>query len=439
MHNIVVIGGGFAGTSLVKQLERELPVNWQPVLISEENCITYTPLLPEVVGGSLLPGHAVAPIRKMLGRSQYLRGRVEAVDLQQRRIDYVAGRHHSLHYDELVFACGKVPNVELIEGTAQHSLPLKTLGDALYIRNRIIVSLEQAEQEDDPEVRRRLTTFIILGGGSSGVEVAGSIADFFNEALKYYPRLRDTESKVIVLEMAQRLVSEFPPSLGEAASRLMQQNGIDIRLQTSAVRVNDEGVETSQGEWIESNNVICTIGTSPHPLLQALGIVGDRGLVTTNADMSVVDSEGVWAIGDCAAVVNAHDNTLSPPTAQFAARQGKQLARNLLRRIHGKPTRAFRYHSRGHLASIGHRRAIAHVLGVRLSGFPAWLLWRAVYLFMLPTLMRKLQVFSEWNLELLFPRDMTQLHLHTSAPSMDAEQDQDPQAQFVERRSAASR
>ena len=411
MSTIVVVGGGFAGTAAVRRLERRAPEDWQVVLVSEENFMIYTPLLAEVVGASLLPGHIVAPIRRMLRRTRYYQARVEEIDLRQHVIRYSSRGLHELSFDHLVLACGRIADIGIAEGMPEHGLSLKTLGDALHIRNRIITRLEQAELEHDADVRRTLTSFIVVGGGSSGVEVAGAIADFMRAACKNYLRTGIMDISVILLESGDRLVPEFPASLGEAALKAMRDNGVEVHLDARVSMVSPQGVKTQSGDWFRGGNVICTIGTVPNPMLETLDIPAHKGLVSTRPDMSVPDLQGVWAIGDCAAVVNAHDGEPSPPTAQFAARQGKQVADNIVRAIRGESTRAFNYRSLGQLASIGHHRAIVHMTGLRLSGFPAWLLWRAVYLSMLPTFLRKLQVFSEWTIDLLFPRDTTQLYL----------------------------
>ncbi len=411
MSTIVVVGGGFAGTATVRRLERCVPGDWQVVLVSKENFMIYTPLLAEVVGASLLPGHIVAPIRRMLRRTRYYQVQVEEIDLRQHVIRYRSRELHEMSFDHLVLACGKVGDIGIAEGMPEQGLPLKTLGDALHIRNRIITRLEEAELEHDSDVRRTLTTFIVVGGGSSGVEVAGAIVDFVRAACKNYLRTTSLDARVILLESGDRLVPEFPASLGEAALKSMRDNGVEVHLDARVSKVTPLGVKTQSGDWFRGGNVICTIGTVPNPMLETLDIPTHKGLVSTRSDMSVPGLEGVWAIGDCAAVVNAYDGEPSPPTAQFAARQGKQVAENIGRAIRGESTRAFNYHSLGQLASIGHRRAIVHMTGLRFSGFPAWLLWRAVYLSMLPTFLRKLQVFSEWTLDLLFPQDTTQLHL----------------------------
>lgn len=416
MRNIVVIGGGFAGTTTAKYLEHHLSSEWQVMLLSEENYMVYTPLLPEVVGASLLPAHTVAPIRKILRRAKYFRARVQEIDLLTRSISFHNNKTHTLSYEHLVLAIGKVPNMSFIEGMAENAMPLKTVGDALHIRNQIIISLEQAELESDPELRRQLLTVIVIGGGSSGVEVAGSVADFMQAAKKYYPVMHEITPRVIILESAGKLLSEFPGSLGDSAMKLMQNNNIDIRLNTVASQISEDGVKINDNEWLQAKNIICTIGTVSNELVGNLKLPDDKGLIKTNNDMSVFGVDGVWAIGDCAAIVNKHNEQLSPPTAQFAVRQGKQAGKNIVRKIKGKKTRPFNYHSRGQFATIGHRRAVAHMYGIKLSGFPAWLIWRAVYLLMLPTWVRKLEVFSAWNLELLFPRDITQLHLARTKP-----------------------
>jgi NADH dehydrogenase len=421
MRNVVVIGSGFAGMAAVKRLERDLPHGWRVILVSEENYISFSPLLPEVVGASLLPGHAVAPLRLMVRRGHYYCTKVEWMDPDRRVVSIYADRSYTISYDHLVIACGNVPNLGMIDGMDRHALPLKTLGDALHIRNRVFAALERAELEDGLAACRRLSRFLVIGGGSSGVEVAGAIADLLRVARRYYPRLREDGYQVTLIEAGERLLVEFPSSLGEAALRHMRDNGIAVHLQTKASLVGPHGVRIDGNQWLEADTIICTIGTAPHPLVSDLKLATEKGLIATNPDMSVKMRSGIWAAGDCAFVINALNNEQSPPTAQFAVREGRQLARNIVRTINGKKTRAFRYRPRGELATIGHRRAVAHVLGLRLSGFPAWLLWRALYLMMMPTLLRKLQVFSEWGLSLAFPRDMTQLHLARSGEKSAAE------------------
>jgi NADH dehydrogenase len=300
-------------------------------------------------------------------------------------------------------------NLHLVKGMANYALPLKTLGDALFLRNRVISRLEQAELQPDVEARRWLTSFVVIGGGFSGVETAGELIDFLYASLRYYPRIRREDVSVTLLHSQERLLPELSASLGEFAGRKMLMRGIQVRLNARAVRIDDRVVTLADGETLAAGTVISTIGTMPNPILAELPVPKDRGRVVTAPDMSVPGHEGVWALGDCAAVPNAHDGKTSPPTAQFADRQARLLARNIVARIEGRPTRAFDYRPMGQLSSIGHNKAVAEMFGMRISGFVAWLLWRGVYLLKIPTLARKTRLFLEWNWAMFFPPDIAHL------------------------------
>lgn len=406
---ILIVGGGFAGVSAAKELERASPADVSIELLSQENYITYNPLLPEVVGASLLPGHVVAPLRQTLDRARVRMVRVDEIDLEERLVRYAGEGSGISQYDQLVLACGQSANLGIVKGMARYALPLKTLGDALFLRNRVIVRLEQAEQQPDPEARRWLTTFIVLGGGFSGVEVAGELVDFIRASRRYYPQIREDEVRVLLVHGNERLLPELSASLGEFAYRNMMKNGVDIRLKARAVRIDDRAVYLDDGEILSAGTVICTIGTAPNALVADLPLPKNRGRIEVAADMSVPGHPGVWAIGDCAAVINARDGKVCPPTAQSADRQGRQLARNIVSALAGKPTRAFAYKSAGQLSSIGHNKAVAEMFGLRVSGFIAWLMWRGVYLMKIPTLGRKARLFLEWNWAMFFPPDIAHL------------------------------
>ncbi|NIR61623.1 MAG: NAD(P)/FAD-dependent oxidoreductase [Gammaproteobacteria bacterium] len=404
---VAVVGGGFAGVALTRRLERDAGVRVR--LLSEENYVTYNPLLGEVVGASILPGHVVAPVRQMIRRAEFHMVRVTGVDLKARRLHYEGMRRGTLSYDALVLACGVRANLDLVPGMAEHAFPLKTLGDALHLRNRVLDRLEHAEMEPDAARRRRLVTFVVVGGGFSGVEVAGEINDFVRAASRYYPRIDASGCKVTLIHSRDRLLGEISPGLGHYALRKMRRAGVEVCLNARVALVHEAGVELVSGTSISAGTVICTIGTAPHPLIEQLPLPKQGGAVETRPDMSVPGHPGVWALGDCAAVTNAHDGKSAPPTAQLAVREAAQLAENLRRSIRGLPVRPFRHRSRGQLASIGHNKAVAQVFGLRLSGFPAWLLWRGFYLLKIPTLARKVRIFIEWNWEMLFPPDIVHL------------------------------
>jgi NADH dehydrogenase len=415
--HLLIIGGGFAGTTLAQALEHRLPPDWTLTLISQENFITYNPLLPEVVGASILPGHVIAPHRQMICCSSVCMAQVTQIDVERRVVSYVGERSGELPYDQLVLAFGSNANLDVVEGMSQHALPLKTLGDALFLRNRVIARLEEAELEPDDERRRWLTSFVVVGGGFSGVETVGELVDFLYASLRYYPRIRREDLRVTMLHGTDRLLPELSPSLGEFTLRKMRMRGVDVRLKARASRVDARGVTLGDGTFIEAGTVVCTIGTSPNPLLEQIPAPKVRGRLEVAADLSVTGLEGLWAAGDCAAVPNAYDGQTSPPTAQFATRQAKVLAHNIVASIAGRPTREFRFKPFGQLSSVGHNKAVAEIRGIKVSGFVAWLMWRGLYLLKIPTLARKTRLFLEWNWAMFFPPDISHLGYRRTMPS----------------------
>jgi NADH dehydrogenase len=408
-RNLVIIGGGFAGTRTAQLLEHALPPDWTLTLVSQENFITFNPLLPEVVGASILPGHVIAPHRQMIHCSHVCMAVVTDIDTESRIVHYLGEGTGRLRYDQLVLACGTNANLDIVRGMGQYALPLKTLGDALFLRNRVITRLEQAELQPDPAHRRWLMTFVVVGGGFSGIETAGELVDFLHASQRYYRHVRREDLRIVLLHSGERLLPELSPSLGAFTLRKMRRLGVEVRLNARAVRVTDRAVELDTGDLIESGTVVCTIGTEPNPLIEQLPATKTRGRLAVNPDLSVPGLAGVWAAGDCAAVPNARDGKVSPPTAQFAEAHARQLAANILAAIQGKATQPFSYRPRGQLSSIGHNKAVAEICGIKLSGFIAWLLWRGLYLLRIPTFARKSRLFLEWNWAMFFPPDISHL------------------------------
>jgi NADH dehydrogenase len=420
-RNIVIIGGGFAGTTLARTLERKLPAPWRAVLISEESYTTFNPMLAEVVGASVFPEHVVAPIRQMLHNSRFVMGRVAGVDFERRVVEAstLAGLQ-AIGYEHLVFAFGTRANLALVPGMAEHALPLKLVGDALFIRNRVLQRIARIELETDPALRRRLGHFVVIGGGFSGVEVAGELADFLGSVRRYYPRVGADELRVSLLQDADRLLLELPAPLGHSAAESLHSRDVDVRLKARAARVAADGVVLANGEWLDAATVICTIGTQANPLAAKVGLTLQRGRIETAADMSVPGVANIWAIGDCALVHNqagaprggvdaAAPAMFAPPTAQFAGAEAHALAHNLLAHIGAKPTRPFAYTSKGMMATTGHLKGVAQLAGLQLSGLPAWLLWRGYYLLRMPTLGRKVRIWVEWTWSMFFAADITHL------------------------------
>jgi len=405
-RNLIVVGGGFAGMRVMRELEHTLPPDWTLTAISQENFITFNPLLPEVIGASLLPGHVVAPHRQMIHCSHVCMARVIEIEPAAKLIRYLGEGPGTFRYDQIVLTCGTHASLEVVKGMPSYGLPLKTLGDALFLRNQIIARLEQAELQPDIEHRRWLTSFIIVGGGFSGVETAGELVDFLYASLQYYKRVRAEDIAITLLHGGDRLLPELSASLGVFTLNKMRGRGVDVRLNARAVRVTDRAVHLESGEIVSAGTVICTIGTQPNPLIDSLPAPKQRGRLLVNPDMSVPDCDGMWAAGDCAAVVNGLDGRVCPPTAQFAEAQATQLAANIVARLNGRPTQPFRFKPRGQLASIGHNKAVAEICGLRLSGFVPWLMWRGLHLLRIPTLSRKVRLFLEWNWAMFFPPDI---------------------------------
>lgn len=427
-RQIVIVGGGFAGTTLAAALERRLPAGWRALLVSEESYTTFNPMLAEVVGASVFPEHVVAPIRQMLrpgGASRFVMGRVIAVDREARTVtaETLAGVQH-LRYDQLVLAFGTRANLALMPGLAEHALPLKLVGDALVIRNRVLQRLARIELEHDAAERRRLGHFIVIGGGFSGVEVAGELADVLTGARRWYPRVRAEEIRVTLLHDGEQLLPELPASLGRAAATSLRGRGVDVRLAAKARAVHADRVDLADGTSLDSATVICTIGTRPNPLVERLGLPVERGRIVCAPDLSVPGAPGLWALGDCARVPNADapaDAAYAPPTAQFAVAQARTLAANLVAHLAGREPRAFTHRSRGMMATTGHLKGVAQIGRLRFSGLPAWLVWRAYYLSRMPTLGRKLRLWVEWTWAMLFAADITHLRF-TSTREIDAPQ-----------------
>ena len=429
-RNIVIVGGGFAGTTLTRSLERRLPADHRVVLVSEESYTTFNPMLAEVVGAAVFPEHVVAPIRQMLRPpSRFVMGRVTGIDTARRVVtaSTLAGRQE-IGYAHLVLAFGTRAHTDLVPGLAEHALPLKLIGDALFIRNRVLQRIARIELETDPVLRRRLGHFVVIGGGFSGVEVAGTLADFLRGARRYYPRVATDELRITLIEGADRLLTEMPESLAASARRSLANRGIDVRLAARAAEVDANGVRLENGERLEAATIVCTIGTRPNPLAAQLGLALQRGRIVTAPDLSVPGAPGVWAIGDCALIRNesarpaatasAGPLAYAPPTAQFAVAEARFLAVNIAARIAGRPTRDFRHVSRGAMATTGHLKGVAQLFGLGLAGLPAWLLWRAYYLLQMPTLGRKLRIWVEWTWAMFFAADITHLRF-TRTPEAD--------------------
>ena len=386
-------------------------------LVSETNALLFTPMLAEVAGSSLEPSHISTPLRTSLRRTQVIRGRVSEVDLDGRRIQVAVegGGVRELVYDQVVFALGAVSNYLGLKNVQELAFDFKSLLDAIRIRNHVIDMFEQADRETDPELRRERLTFVIAGGGFAGVELAGALNDFSRGILADYPNISSEDLQIVLVHARDRILPELSESLGRYAQESMAMRGVTFRLNC---RLNDCGpgrVILSDGE-VRARTLVWTAGTAPNPLLRTLPMETDRrGAVVVENTMAVTGHPGVWAVGDCAALKDGKTGNPCPPTAQFALREARVLARNLRATLQGRALEPFHFDSLGALCVVGHHTACAELTvpfargkSIRFRGLFAWLLWRGIYLGKLPGLERKIRVLSDWVIELFFPRDIVQ-------------------------------
>jgi len=409
---IIILGGGFAGAKCARTLRKLLPSSQcDIVLFNHENHMVFHPLLAEVVSAALQPKDVAAPLRQLLKDVQCRTEDVLAIELDDNLIEYEAhdGTRRKMSYDHLVIAAGAGVNLGLVPGMDDHAFSLKTVGDALALQTHIMEQMERAEVCEDIAQKRCYLSFIIVGGGFSGVEVAGEINDLVRRSCKFFSAIKPEDISVTILQSADQLLMEVTPWLRDFARKKMEEAGVSVKLHSYAARATREGVTLKDGTQVRGATIVCTIGTTTLPLVLRLNVPKERGRLVTAADMSLPDYPNAWAIGDCASIVNAVDGNRCPPVAQFAERQGVQAAQNIARRLKSESTKPFSYKMMGQLCSIGGQCAIAEIMGIKLSGFIAWFLWRGIYLLKLPSIAQMIKVGIEWQCDLIFPRTLAHL------------------------------
>jgi len=414
-YRILILGGGFAGIYAAHELDRTLArdPNVEVTLINRDNFLLFTPMLHEVVGGELEANNIVNPIRKLLRRVRFFCGDVHSIDLAGRRVFVSHGSFahpHELEYDQLVVALGSTTNFYGLPGVEERAFTMKTLGDAIRLRDHLIAQLDEADFDCAADEREWLLTFVIAGGGFAGVETAGSINDFLHESLRFYPHLRPEMIRVVVVSSGGGILPELKEQLGRYAQQKLAARRIEILTNVQVRAATDEYVELSDGRRIVSNTLIWTAGTSTNPLIAQLPCVKERGRICVNEYFEVPDWPGVYAVGDCALLIDPKTGRPHPPTAQHAVREGKVLAHNLAAARKGALKRPFRFSTLGQLATIGRRTGVANILGVNFSGFIAWWLWRTIYLMKLPRFEKKVRVALDWTLDLFFTKDIVRHH-----------------------------
>jgi NADH dehydrogenase len=423
---ILILGSGFGGLYAALNLEKGIAKHddIEVMLVNRENFFLFTPMLHEVAASDLDITHIVSPVRKLLKRVKVFNGDVESIDLRNKLVYVSHGKehhHHALEYDHLVLSLGAITNFYGNKGLEENALTMKSLGDAIFLRNHIISNLEEADFECCPKVREPLINFVVAGGGFAGVETIAGINDFLRESLRFYPHLTEEMLRVVLVHAGDRILPELSEKLGEYAARKLSERGVEIFLNTKVAEVNGNDVVLSNGEQIATNTLVWTAGTAPNPLLGTLPCEKDRGKICANEFLQVPGFEGVWAVGDCAAIKDPKTGRPYPPTAQHALRQGKGLANNITASIRGGKLKPFAFETIGQLAALGRRTGVAQIFGINFSGFIAWWLWRTIYLMKLPRFEKKLRVALDWTLDLVFAKDPVQF-LTLRAPTVSSEE-----------------
>jgi NADH dehydrogenase len=398
----LIAGGGFAGAYVARLLGDR-----GSTIVSADNFMLFTPMLPEAASGTLEPRHVVVPIRQMCPHSDLILGQVTAHDPERRGIQVVTeDRVFWIRYTDLVVALGSVVRTLPIPGLAEHALGFKSLGEAIHLRNHVLQRLEVADVAATEADRRRELTFVFVGAGYAGVEALAELADLVRDALRYYPSLQQEPQHWVLVDAAPKILPEIPTRLGDYAAELLMRRGVDIRVETTLDEVEPHAARLSDGDRLLTSTVVWTAGVRANPLLGELGLpLDERGRVTVDEFLRVEGAEHIWSLGDCAAVPNqTTPGQIDPPTSQHALRQARRLAKNLRGNL-----RPYRYRMLGEVATLGRYRGIASVFGIPIKGFLGWWITRTYHLYQLPLISRKLRVVTDWNVALFFRRDIAEL------------------------------
>jgi NADH dehydrogenase len=396
---VVVVGAGFGGLRAARALRRA-PV--QVVLLDRNNYHLFQPLLYQVATAGLEPEQIAKPVRAILRGQKNFDFRmveVSGVDFAQRRLETSAG---PIPYDYVVLAPGGETNFFGLETMERHGLGLKDIPDAVAIRNHVLTCFEQAMLETDAERRRAKLTFIVVGGGPTGVEMAGALSELIRLVLvKDYPRLNIKDVRILLLEATDKLLAAMPERLREAAGRTLWRKYIEVRFSATVADFDGERVRLKSGEVIPAHTVIWAAGVRATALSGRLGLpAGRQGRIPVEPTLQVSGHPEVYIIGD-AAYREANGEPL-PMVAPVAIQMGESVARNIVRTLRGKPLEPFRYHDQGTLATIGRNAAVARVFGVNWSGFPAWVMWLVVHIIQLIGFRNKLFVLLNWAWDYFF-------------------------------------
>ena len=430
---ILVLGGGFAGVECVRKLESYFPKeeDIQIAMVSEDNFFLFTPMLPQVASGTIETRHIVIPVRTLLKRAKFYEAEVKNIDPYGKTVTLNGTKEKrgiSLHYDYLVLALGSQTNFFGMDKLQELAYSMKTLNDAVVLRNRVIDMLEQADNETDPILKKSLLTFVIVGGGFAGIETAGELMDLLHDARKFYPNIEKTDIRVIVLEAMAAILPGFNEKLAKFALEKLHERGIEVKVSTKLssftgdeVLIEDAQPSTDPNKQssvsaIQTKTLVWTAGVTPVDIIKKSVFKTNRGGIVVDEFLQAVDFPEVFAVGDCCYLIDPKTNRPLPPTAQSAESEAEIVAKNLHALITNKEKEKFVYSPKGQMAVIGKRSAIASMFGIHLHGIFAWMLWRVIYLSKIPRLDKKVRIFLDWSIDMFFDRDIARLKVMREKP-----------------------
>ena len=417
VHRVLILGGGFAGLYAARNLQRLMGKKAAIEVVNRENYFVFQPLLPEVAGGAISAVNAVSPLR-FLTREIFIRkAEVDSINPEAQTVTVFQGvqrRPTVLEYDHLIIALGSGSDLTRTPGLSEHAFTMKTLSDARRLRAHVIERLEHADITRLPEVKKGALTFTVIGGGFSGIETVGEIKELIDRSLRYYPNINASEIRVVVLEFADRILNEMPESLAAYAQNKLNERGIEVQLGVGVAEATGTQLVTTTGEVIDTRTIVATIGNTPAPVVAKMPLTLEQGRILVRRDFRADGFENIWAIGDCALIPmteTASDREdFAPPTAQFAVREAKHLAQNVVAALQNQNLKTFHYSSKGSLASLGAGRGVAEVYGIKLTGRLAWLLWRVYYISFLPGMQTRISVLWNWLMDGFSPRSVVQIN-----------------------------
>ena len=426
--NIIILGSGFAAIEALKKLQKHYKNNnnIDIKIISKDNFILFTPMLPEVFSGKIEPRHIITPVRAFCNKkSKFYQGNVKDINFEKRivTVNYAIGRYYQplsykqkeFKFDYLVIALGNETNFFGNINIEKNCFTMKTINDAFVLRNHIINILEQVNLEHftyRTDLIKQLLTFVVVGGGFSGIETVGELSHFVKDTIKsYYKNINPNDVKIVLVDGGDSILTEIDEDLGEyAKNRLEKKEEIEFKMNKMAKGATQNKLMLNNGEDISTYTIIWTAGVTPNKLVKRLDCEHDKkGNIKTNNTLELSNFSNIYAIGDCASTINPFKGNPYPPTAQHAIKQGQSAAKNIINNIEGKSLKEIRYKTRGTMATIGNRDGVAKVLGFKYKGLIAWSLWRSFYLSKLPTLKKKLRVIGDWSIGLVFYSDISMI------------------------------